>query len=611
MWQLDWGEEPGTGNLQDVRRAGSIESSAISGIYLLHWGEHCVECALPDCYKACSLYEPRKDKKCARFNYGIYSNPQFQGLYPYAADISFKRWAKLESEFEFGASTVYKLRWLDRIDRFLQVFVNIAGSLLEPVNKKRRINGLYFFLRQHLVALLSSTDKVENIYDEFIIDVLNPSGDDVQIVVECEQEALCYRDSITLKPGNNLHRIDFSEMNIDLGKRLGRIRLYPDNDAECRLIFSWLDFVKYSGAAERAPEEDTAAGVIVSQKADNKIKCVIWDLDNTVWQGILGELGADGVKVHSYIVDIMARLDERGIIQSVASKNDHEHAWAVLTDLGLDKYLLYPAINWQPKSENIKHIAKQLNISIDTFAFMDDSPFERAQVESELPMIRTYDPARLDDIFEQPEFDVAITSASKNRRGYYQAEISRKGFSTEASGSDYGTFLRQCNMQANIFIPTSNIDISRCLELLQRSNQLNLTTHRYTEKEFLETIAAVSTLSYATSVIDRFGEYGIVGVAIIDTSEQIPVLSDFVLSCRVAQKRVEHAWFNWITGILSEKGYTKLHADFLTTERNHILLEVMYDVGFCKVDEVEGGIRLELDFSKAIPESDIVSIADL
>ena len=149
----------------------------------------------------------------------------------------------------------------------------------------------------------------------------------------------------------------------------------------------------------------------------------------------------------------------------------------------------------------------------------------------------------------------------------------------------------------------------RCLELLQRSNQLNLTTHRYSKDEFLTTISTPSILSYATTVIDRFGEYGIVGVAIIDTSHQVPLLSDFVLSCRVAQKKVEHAWFAWVAGVLSEKGHRKLHAIFLATERNHILLEVMYDVGFYKVGEVDGGIRLELDFNRAVPENDIVSIS--
>lgn len=609
MWQLDWGQKPKVEAHTDVRPPSEIRAKEISDIYLLHWGEHCVECALPDCYKVCPLYAPRKDNKCARFKYGIYSNPQFQGLYQYGADISFKRWAKLESEFEFGASEVDKLRRLDRIDRFLQVFVNTAGSLLAPVNKKRRINGLYFYLRQQLIKRLSSTDKDKNRYDEFVIDVFNPTDSDVQVVLECEQETLCYRDSITLKPGDNLHRINFDSMNINLGKRLGRIRLYPDHDSECRLIFSWLDFVRYENTAGSGADTSAVVSEIVSPQRSSKIKCVIWDLDNTIWQGILGEIGKEGIKVHSYIVEIINRLDERGIIQSVASKNDHDHAWDILTDIGLDKYFLYPAINWKPKSENIKNIAEQLNINVDTFAFMDDSPFERAQVESEIPAIRTYDPAELSDIFERPEFDVIVTEESRNRRSYYQAEISRKCLSSNTA-DDYETFLRQCNMQATIFAPTSEADVSRCLELLQRSNQLNLTTHRYTEDEFQTTVSAASILSYATMVTDRFGDYGVVGVAIIDTSYEIPLLSDFVLSCRVAQKKVEHAWFSSIAGILHKKGYNKLNTIFLTTERNHILLDVMYDIGFYKICDVKGGVKLELDFDTDIPGGDIVSITE-
>lgn len=608
MWQLDWGQKPDTNDINNAKNPAHIDTTNIDYTYLLHWGEHCVECAIPDCYKVCSLYEARKDKKCARFKYGIYSNPKFHGLYRYGADISFKRWAKLESEFEFGACKINKIKWLDQIDRTLQIFVNFFGALLEPINKKRRINGLYFYLRRHFIKRFTTLDKDKNTFNEFIINAYNPSEDDVLIVIECEQESLCFRDAITITPGENLYKINYDSMNIDLSKRNGRIRLYPDNNVECRLIFSWLDFVKYGSNENRKIQETPVNTDSSSHHTANKIKCVVWDLDNTVWDGILGEVGSEGIKVFPYITELMHSLDERGIIQSVASKNDHDHAWETLKKTGLDKYLLHPEINWKPKSENIKNIADQLNINVDTFAFMDDSPFERAQVENELPSIRTYDPAKLDDIFTWPEFNVTVSAESKNRRSSYQEEIQRKTSSNAVD--NYDSFLRQCNMQAVVFRPTEQKEVFRCLELLQRSNQLNLTTHRYEQDEFITTIEKPSILSYAINVSDRFGDYGIVGITIIDISQQIPVLVDFVLSCRVAQKKVEQSLFSWLARNLSERGYSKMHANFLPTERNHILLDVMMDSGFSEIAKDSNSIKLELDLMSVIPDSDIVKIEE-
>jgi len=545
--------------------------------------------------------------RCARFEYGIYKNPHYQGLYHYGADIAFRRWAKLESVFEFGAAGTNKTLWLDRLDRMLQAPVNLLGTFLAPINKNRRINGAYHFLRRRFLRTLTASDRNANLYDEFIIEVWNPADSDVQLIIECQQDVLRFRDSITLSPGHNLHKIDFKAMDIDLNKKEGLIRVYPDGDAECRLVFSWLDFVKYKNQAADSAVTSNEVTPQASRQSDKKIKCVIWDLDNTLWEGILGEVGLEGVEVRSYIVDIIKTLDERGIIQSISSKNDHEHAWEVISKIGLDEYFLYPAINWKPKSENIKQIIKELNINEDTFAFIDDSPFERAQVESELPAIRTYDPLKLEGMFERPEFDVTVTEESKNRRSYYQAESQRKGFSEDAAG-DYNTFLRQCNMQAEVFAPESEKDISRCLELLQRSNQLNLTTHRYEEAEFLASISNSSIRAYAIRVEDRFGEYGIVGVALIDMSGQDPLVTDFVISCRVAQKKLEHAWFSWVANNLYTENFNALHAIFLPTERNHILLDVLTDIGFKEISKDAEEIHLSLDVSAPVPDNDIVKI---
>ena len=126
-----------------------------------------------------------------------------------------------------------------------------------------------------------------------------------------------------------------------------------------------------------------------------KIKCVCWDLDNTLWNGVIGDDGTDGVIVNNKIIDLINEFDKKGILQTITSKNEYEIAWSKIKQLGLDKFFLYPAINWGPKSESIKQIAKELNIGIDTFALIDDSEWEREEVSSNCPQVRVYHPDKI------------------------------------------------------------------------------------------------------------------------------------------------------------------------------------------------------------------------
>src|SRR5205823_3850109 len=123
-------------------------------------------------------------------------------------------------------------------------------------------------------------------------------------------------------------------------------------------------------------------------KPAHKVKCVVWDLDNTLWNGILGERGAEGVSLRDQAVATILALDNRGVLQSIASKNDHDEGGRALQHFGLSHFFLHPAIGWQPKSAGIRSIARRLNISTDSFAFIDDSAFERAEVTTHLPEVR-------------------------------------------------------------------------------------------------------------------------------------------------------------------------------------------------------------------------------
>jgi len=578
---------------------------------LLVWMEHCVECAVPECYSVCTLYEPRRDRKCARLRYGIFPNPSFSGLYPYGADVWFRRWGKLEAKLTAGFATVARHRASAARDaRFLHGIHAIADRL-EPIDPHRRLNGAYSLLRQRLLDRSVGPGRADEVrVDEFVAEVYNPQDAPVDLVLEIHQDRLRCRKSLRLAPGPNLPRIPFAALDVDLTRPVGRILVQPANDAEVRLIFTWLDLVRYAAtpqAGTGAPAPPTASDS-VCRKPASKIKVVAWDLDHTLWDGILVEDGAAALVPSPAALALIPALDQRGILQTIVSKNDHAQAWDVIVRLGLDGYFLSPAINWGRKSENLRQIAQQLDLGLDTFALIDDSAFERGEVEHELPEVRTYDATEIPSLFSRPEFDVPISDESRNRRLSYAAEGQRREIA-QSFGDNYDEFLRSCEMRLELFRPEEPRTQERCLELLQRSNQLNLSTRRYTREELVALIAEPAMATLALGCRDRYGDYGTVGFVAIDLSQPTaPALRDLVLSCRVARKKVEPALFEWLRRELRARGATRLAAHFLPTARNGVLLEALRESGFVVRDQRADQVTLELDLTSPVPSGTVLTV---
>lgn len=603
MWETDWEQRPREeiGLISDWEKQsfGSMHAHSIESVYALLWREHCVECAPPECYRMCQLFVPRRDQKCARFRYGIFRNPAVRGLFDYGADVHFRRWGKLESTLKYGTLLRTSLRSLSHVDEAAVRIVNLASNRLQSIDSKRRLNGAYTLLRDNVLRCLTrSSDPADTIFDEFIVEALNP-GETFQIVLEVYQDRPLFRSSAVIRPGHNLIRIPFRDMNIDLAKRTGKISIRPDNDVEARVIFTWLDFVRFRVAQ---PVDEQVAPA-------SKVKCLVWDLDNTLWSGILVDDGPDSISLRPGVGNLLRELDARGIIQSIASKNEHTAAMTVLENLGISDLFVCPAINWGPKSRSIQQIATELNIGLDSLAFIDDAKTERAEVTHALPQVRVYDENEVEALIQRPEFDVPVTAESRKRREFYLVESNRKRVA-ESYGTAYETFLTNCELEATIFIPREPQQIERCAELLQRSNQLNLTTRRHTKSDLVRLLGDPAALCVGLSCRDRFGEYGIVGFASVRLVGDVPVLADFVLSCRVAKKKLENAWFKWLLGKLRRLSSQKLKAMFIPTKRNSEMLAVLKEVGFVEIEKQEGALWLELECERHVPASDIVNIVD-
>lgn len=605
MWQTDWAQLPRDGGLAPPPAAAhsALEHGEVQAASMLFWMEHCVECAVPECYTTCPLFVARADQKCARFHYGIYPNRGFRGLFDYGAEIHFRRWGKLESKLGFASASPAQLRRTAGWDALALTVLSPVSNALAGVNPKQRLKGGYNQLRERALRTGERTDEGRPPYDDFVIEVYNPGPDPVTLILECVQhDRIAFRESLQLPVGEIVHqRYPFARLGIDPGMKEGTIRLWPDQDAQPRLVFTWLDFVRYRTAPRQTAPADTP-------QPARLVKCVAWDLDNTLWQGILIEADPDKLELRPEVKALILALDERGIIQTIVSKNDHEPALEVVRRLGLEDYFISPAINWGPKSHNLKAIADELNINIDTFAVIDDSDFERREISTAWPQVRVFSETGLLALLERPEFAVPITAETKDRRLSYLAEGKRKEIAANF-GADYDAFLRGCGMTATLFRPDAEQHIARCLELIQRSNQLNLSTRRYERAEFDALLADPAVLAVALAVADKFGDYGTVGFATIGTGGPEPELRDLVISCRVAKKKVEHAWFQWVADTLAQAGHQRLRAAYKPTDRNGILRDMLLDLGFTLQGHREDGRELyQLDLTRPIPGADIVKV---
>jgi FkbH-like protein len=592
MYQLEWARPPPAIEPSTARPISRVDPGEIESVYLLLWAEHCIECALPDCYRLCPLYMQRADGKCARFDYGIHPNRAYEGLFPFGADVSFRRWGKLEAWLYGGLVSVEEARRIQAIDRAATAVLNPISSALQPLNPRRRLNGAYTVLRDQWIDRSGRSRAGGAPPDDLLIEVWNPGPESCRVIVESARNGPRSRTTLQIDPGHNLHRIPCASLDVGLPATGGGIAIVPENDARIRLIFTWLDLVRYRPAAR--PRRAPAA----------KIKCVVWDLDNTLWEGTLVDDGAAALRLRPEAAALVRALDERGIVQSIASRNDHESAWSAVERFGLSDYFLHPMIHWGAKAESLSAIARALDLGLDTLALIDDSPVERTQLTTLLPEVRAYSDKDVDSLLGRAELDVPVSAESRARRQSYRVEAQRRHAASGFSGDGDG-FLRSCALVAEVFRPREPEQIERCLELLWRSNQLNLTTHRYEAEEFRALLRDPRVLAVATACHDRFGEYGTVGFAAVDLSGEQPLLRDFVLSCRVARKRVENAWFQWLLGKLAQSGKRSLSARFVPTERNGALREVLGEIGFAP-----SGERLLLDGARPIPAADVVAVRE-
>jgi len=358
----------------------------------------------------------------------------------------------------------------------------------------------------------------------------------------------------------------------------------------------------------------------MAQLRSPRRKCLVLDLDNTLWSGVLGEDGISGVKMGGdypgnafmYFQEALASLADSGVIITVCSKNNEADVlelWEKNPFVKLDpKHIAAYRINWQNKADNIRELAKELNIGLDSMVFVDDNPTERELVRRQLPMVAVPEfpkrPYGLMDFYASLVNDYfrayRLTNEDLAKTEQYKANARRA--TEQAKYADLTDFIRSLDIHVSI-LRANEFNIPRIAQMTQKTNQFNLTTHRYTEADINSLIEKGADV-YCISVSDKFGDNGIAGEIIVSNCGEMAIIDTLLLSCRILGKDIEIAFVKSILNLLYYKGVRIVRASYVPTAKNGQVANFYDKLGFSLRSDNDGikEYECQLDRELTIPD---------
>jgi FkbH-like protein len=355
--------------------------------------------------------------------------------------------------------------------------------------------------------------------------------------------------------------------------------------------------------------EDALYQLLVLNPKAKRAKCAVFDLDNTLWRGILREDGAENLYPRWGCLHVMRALAARGILLAVCSKNDPEEIAIVEQILGKDlvDQLVSIKLNWRPKSVSIQQIAKELNIGLDAIAFFDDNPVEREEVRANAPGVAVMDEVQIMAALDMAMFEPIglVTEESAARTQMYKEQAKRSAAEADVDPTNIAQYYKSCNFQLDIRRPNAAA-ATRIEELIQRTNQLNATANRTTQATLAQYLSNPSQYYVASaSLRDKFGDYGLIGICIARREAHDWEIIEFNFSCRAMGKHVEHAMLAHLCRTLSPRPGSALAIRFKKTSRNKEMRSILHDFGFhaTKEDDETVEFRFQVgDNTLAYPE---------
>lgn len=407
----------------------------------------------------------------------------------------------------------------------------------------------------------------------------------------------------------NVQLVDVSKVLANVGiERSMNSRYFYSSKALYSIDFfkSYADFIK--------PYFMSANGVAK--------KALIFDCDNTLWKGVVGEDGFEGIEMSNMTKDgavfaevqsLALALNRKGVLIGLCSKNNHDDVCEIIEshkDMQLKSgNITIKKINWSDKASNLKEIANELNIGLDSLVFVDDSPFEVNLVRSHLPEVTVFQvPERL---YEYPSmirecmglfFNLSFTAEDKKKVDMYTQQAQREA--TKKEFADVKEYLASLKLKITVFENCESI-ISRLSQMSQKTNQFNLTTKRYTEGNIQNFISSPTYEVFAFSVSDKFGDSGITGLSIVeaDQDKQLAQIDTLLMSCRVIGRNIEYAFMDYIIGKMKEKNIIELKASYVKTRKNEQVKE-FFDRCKFNLEHSDDSVRTySLDVNAYVPNT--------
>lgn len=406
-------------------------------------------------------------------------------------------------------------------------------------------------------------------------------------------------------------------LNLSLAERAPSYVHFADVDFQASLYgrrewqdVKYYDLAKLSVAQTHLVHEAENAAAVIAALFGRAKKCLVLDLDNTLWGGVVGDDGLAGIKIGagSDAGEAFARfqrfilsLKDRGVILAVCSKNEEANAKEPFEKrpemiLRLGDISCFVA-NWEPKHTNIQRIAAELNIGLDSMVFADDNPAEREIVRRHLPEVAIVpmpeDPAYYTEALAQPAYfeAVAVTAEDLARTQEYQANQARA--SLVGNAGSYEDYLKSLLMRAEIG-PFDEAHLPRITQLANKTNQFNLTTRRYTEGEMRAVMENPRYLTLYVKLQDRFGDSGLIALMIAAIDGNAAEIETLLMSCRVLKRDVERFLMNHMVSALKERGIEHLYGTYLPTAKNGLVKDLLPSLGFVPA-EAEGRYKLSIN----------------
>jgi FkbH-like protein len=356
---------------------------------------------------------------------------------------------------------------------------------------------------------------------------------------------------------------------------------------------------------------------IMSVKGKSK-KVLIFDCDNTLWNGILGEDGFENIEMSTNskkgvyfneVQKIAISLNKKGVLLGLCSKNNEIDVQNVIDkhpdfQIG-NNSIIIKKINWLDKASNIREIAEELNVGLDSIVFVDDSPFEVEYVKSQLPQVTVIkvpkilsDYPKMINKASQLFYNVSFSKEDVSKTVMYQQNIKRKSLENKFENID--DFLTSLEIKVDV-IENDLMNIPRISQLTQKTNQFNLTTKRYTENEINAFMLSDEYLVYSFRVSDKFGDNGITGLSILKINDKECIIDTFLMSCRIIGRKIELAFINLLIEKLKQKGFSSVSASYIKSQKNNQVNDFYLNFNFkeTSVEDLKTNYKLETNNFKS------------